>query len=169
MFRRTNKAETGTCVAERAGQMLPAKCLKTIRRSISEFRWQEKIANQRKDKLNKLSSAIVKSYDVICLEDLQIKNMVKNHTLAQSISDASWSAFTRQLSYKAKWHGKEVVKIDKFFPSSQTCHVCGHRNKGTKHLGVRTWICPNCHTEHDRDINAAVNILHEGLRILKIA
>lgn len=132
-------------------------------------RWQEKIANQRKDKLNKLSSAIVKSYDVICLEDLQIKNMVKNHTLAQSISDASWSAFTRQLSYKAKWHGKEVVKIDKFFPSSQTCHVCGHRNKGTKHLGVRTWLCPNCHTEHDRDINAAVNILHEGLRILKIA
>ena len=131
--------------------------------------WQEKIANQRKDKLNKLSSAIVKSYDVICLEDLQIKNMVKNHTLTQSISDASWSAFTRQLSYKAKWHGKEVVKIDKFFPSSQTCHVCGHRNKGTKHLGVRTWLCPNCHTEHDRDINAAVNILHEGLRILKIA
>ena len=136
---------------------------------IKVARWQEKIANQRKDKLNKLSSAIVKSYDVICLEDLQIKNMVKNHTLAQSISDASWSAFTRQLSYKGKWHGKEVVKIDKFFPSSQTCHVCGHRNKGTKHLGVRTWICPNCHTEHDRDINAAVNILHEGLRILKIA
>lgn len=136
---------------------------------IKVARWQEKIANQRKDKLNKLSSAIVKSYDVICLEDLQIKNMVKNHTLAQSISDASWSAFTRQLSYKAKWHGKEVVKIDKFFPSSQTCHVCGHRNKGTKHLGVRTWLCPNCHTEHDRDINAAVNILHEGLRILKIA
>ena len=136
---------------------------------IKVARWQEKIANQRKDKLNKLSSAIVKSYDVICLEDLQVKNMVKNHTLAQSISDASWSAFTRQLSYKAKWHGKEVVKIDKFFPSSQTCHVCGHRNKGTKHLGVRTWLCPNCHTEHDRDINAAVNILHEGLRILKIA
>ena len=136
---------------------------------IKVARWQEKIANQRKDKLNKLSSAIVKSYDVICLEDLQIKNMVKNHTLAQSISDASWSAFTRQLSYKAKWHGKEVVKIDKFFPSSQTCHVCGHRNKGTKYLGVRTWLCPNCHTEHDRDINAAVNILHEGLRILKIA
>ena len=136
---------------------------------IKVARWQEKIANQRKDKLNKLSSAIVKSYDVICLEDLQIKNMVKNHTLAQSISDASWSAFTRQLNYKAKWHGKEVVKIDKFFPSSQTCHVCGHRNKGTKHLGVRTWLCPNCHTEHDRDINAAVNILHEGLRILKIA
>ena len=136
---------------------------------IKVARWQEKIANQRKDKLNKLSSAIVKSYDVICLEDLQVKNMVKNHTLAQSISDASWSAFTRQLSYKVKWHGKEVVKIDKFFPSSQTCHVCGHRNKGTKHLGVRTWICPNCRTEHDRDINAAVNILHEGLRILKIA
>ena len=136
---------------------------------IKVARWQEKIANQRKDKLNKLSSAIVKSYDVICLEDLQVKNMVKNHTLAQSISDASWSEFTRQLSHKAKWHGKEVVKIDKFFPSSQTCHVCGHRNKGTKHLGVRTWLCPNCHTEHDRDINAAVNILHEGLRILKIA
>lgn len=130
---------------------------------------QEKIANQRKDNLNKLSSDIVKAYDIICLEDLQVKNMVKNHKLAQSISDVSWSEFVRQLSYKAEWYGKELVKIDKFYPSSQTCHVCGYINKGTKDLGVRKWECPQCHSELDRDINAAINILNEGLRILKIA
>ena len=132
-------------------------------------RLQEKIANQRRDYLNKLSTKLVNEYDVICLEDLQVKNMVKNHKLAQSISDVSWSEFVRQLSYKAEWYGKELVKIDKFFPSSQTCHVCGHINKDTKDLGIRKWICPNCTTEHDRDINASINILNEGLKMLKIS
>lgn len=132
-------------------------------------RLQEKIANQRRDYLNKLSTKLVNKYDVICLEDLQVKNMVKNHKLAQSISDVSWSEFVRQLSYKAEWYGKELVKIDKFFPSSQTCHVCGHINKDTKDLGIRKWICPNCTTEHDRDINASINILNEGLKMLKIS
>ena len=131
---------------------------------IKVARLYERITNQRKDMLNKLSSELVRKYDVICIEDLQVSNMIKNHNLAQSISDASWSEFVRQLEYKSKWYGKELIKIDKFFPSSQTCNVCGYINKATKNLAVRAWICPNCNAKHDRDINASINILHEGMR-----
>ena len=131
---------------------------------IKVARLYERITNQRKDMLNKLSSELVRKYDVICIEDLQVSNMVKNHNLAQSISDASWSEFVRQLEYKSKWYGKELIKVDKFFPSSQTCNVCGYINKATKNLAVRAWICPNCNAKHDRDINASINILHEGMR-----
>lgn len=132
-------------------------------------RAHEKVANQRNDALHKLSTSLVEDYDVIAVETLAPKNMVRNHRLAKSISDASWGEFMRQLEYKAAWYGKRIVKIDRFYPSSQTCSVCGTKWEGTKDLSVRAWVCPSCQAQHDRDVNAAKNILNEGMRLLAVS
>lgn len=115
------------------------------------------ITNQRVDFLHKLSSYLVRNYDTICLEDLNVKGMEQNHHLARSIQGAAWSEFVRQLKYKSEWFGKNVLFIGRFEPSSKLCHRCGYINKGLK-LSDREWVCPVCGEKHDRDVNAAMNI-----------
>lgn len=115
------------------------------------------ITNQRSDFLHKLSTHLVKNYDVICLEDLNVKGMEQNHHLARAIQGAAWSEFVRQLEYKSEWYGKNVLFIGRFEPSSKLCHKCGYINQELK-LSDREWICPVCGEHHDRDVNAAINI-----------
>src|SRR5699024_5808976 len=134
------------------------------KRKIKVARLHEKVMNQREDFLHKLSTEIIKSHDVICIEDLNTKGMLRNRKLAKSISDVSWSAFVTKLEYKAEWYGKTIVKISRWYPSSQICSECGHQD-GKKSLEIRDWTCSVCRVYHDRDINASKNILTEGLRI----
>jgi putative transposase len=133
---------------------------------IKVARQYEKITNQRKDFLQKLSTELIRENDVICIEDLQIKEMIQNNEsdMRRNISDVSWYEFTRQLQYKADWYNRRVIKVDKYFASSQTCSCCGKKYPITKDLTVRKWKCPNCESELDRDVNAAINILNEGLK-----
>ena len=122
-----------------------------------------KIANQRNDFLHKLSTQLINDNQVIVIEDLRVKNMLKNSKLSKAISEVSWSEFRRQLEYKANWYGRDIIVAPSNYASSQLCSSCGHKNKAVKDLKVRNWTCPNCNTRHDRDINASKNLLKLAL------
>jgi putative transposase len=136
-----------------------------IKQRIKVATIHKKITNSRIDNLHKISTDLIRKYDVIVLEDLNIKGMVKNHKLSKHISDASWGRFVTMLTYKAEWNDKEIVKINRFFPSSKTCNCCGYINQNLT-LDVREWTCPSCNTKLDRDLNASINILNEGKKII---
>ena len=125
----------------------------------------EKITNQRNDFLQKQSTMLVRENQTICIEDLNVKSMIRNHKLAQHIASASWSKFFDMLSYKAAWYGNDIIKVPTKYPSSQTCSCCGYKNPLVKNLAVRVWECPKCHTVHNRDTNASINILNRGLQM----
>ena len=126
----------------------------------------EKIHNIRINNLHKISHKLVNENQVIVSENLSVSNMIKNHNLSKAISDCGWYELTRQISYKSDWNNRQYIKIGRFIPSSQTCNCCGVINAETKDLSVREWTCPKCGVHHDRDVNAAKNILNEGLRLL---
>ena len=129
-------------------------------------RLHEKVANQRKDFLHKQSRQIAASYDCVCVEDLDMKAMSQALNFGKSVADNGWGMFTTFLRYKLADSGKQFVKTDKFFASSQICNICGCKNPDTKDLSVREWDCPQCGTHHNRDINAAINIRNEGMRLV---
>lgn len=126
----------------------------------------EKVANQRKDFLHKQSRQIINAYDCVCIENLDMKAMAQSLNFGKSVADNGWGMFVVFLQYKLAEMGKQLVKVDKFFASTQTCNVCGYKNPETKNLSIRAWDCPECGTHHDRDVNAAINIRNEGMRLV---
>ena len=128
-------------------------------------RVHEKIANQRNDFLQKQSTMLVRENQTICIEDLNVKGMIRNHKLAKSIASVSWAKFFEMLEYKVAWYGNELHRVPTMYPSSQTCSSCGYRNPRIKNLSIRIWECPKCHAVHDRDTNAGINILKKALQM----
>lgn len=126
----------------------------------------EKVANQRKDFLHKQSRQITNAYDCVCIENLDMKAMSQCLNFGKSVSDNGWGMFVNFLQYKLEESGKKLIKVDKFFASSQICNVCGYKNTAAKNLSIREWDCPDCGTHHDRDVNAAINIRNEAMRLV---
>jgi len=139
-----------------------SKSRQKARRKVAKI--HARIADRRRDYQHKLSTKLIRENQVVCVESLQVKNMVQNHRLAKAINDLGWGEFVRQLDYKAQWYGRTLVKIDKFYPSSKRCHHCGHVLDSLS-LDIRHWVCPECQMEHERDINAAQNVLAAGLAV----
>jgi len=162
-----NKAKKRLVKADRALARKAKGSHGRIKAKIKRAKAYEHLQNQRKAYINQVSKKIVVNYDNIGIEDLNVKGMLSNHKLAKAVSDVSLYEFTRQLEYKADWYGKKVIKIDRFYPSSQTCNSCGYRLTGDNKLTLsdREWDCPNCGKHHDRDINAAKNILDNAMTI----
>ena len=133
---------------------------------IKVARVHEKIINQRNDFLQKQSTILISENQTICIEDLNIKRMIRNHKLAKSIISVSWNKFFNMLEYKAAWYGNTIIKVPTMYPSSQICNCCGYKNSLVKNLNIRSWECPQCHIKHNRDVNASINILKKGLSIV---
>jgi putative transposase len=160
--------EKSMCKLVREQRRLSRKQKGSINRNkqrIKVAKVHEKITNQRNDFLQKQSTMLVRENQTICVEDLNVKGMLRNHKLAQHIASCSWSKFFAMLEYKAAWYGNNIIKVPTLYPSSQTCSCCGYKNPLVKNLAIRNWECPKCHTKHDRDINASINILHKGLEV----
>ena len=159
--------------AEKKLARMQRRFSRKIKGSRNREKWQQRlskqhshVANQRSDFLHKDSYRLVSTYDCICIEDLNMKAMSRALKFGKSVNDNGWGMFTRMLEYKCEWFGKTFIRIDKFESTSQKCHCCGYKNAETKNLSVRRWRCPKCGAEHDRDINAAINIREIGKRLL---
>ena len=146
-----------------------SECKNIQKQRLKVARIHEKISNSRSDFLHKASTTLVKENQIIAVEDLNVKGMIRNHKLAKSINDVSWSEFYGLLEYKTFEYGSAFIKVPRFYASSQTCCVCGYKNILVKDLGIRKWTCPVCGSHHDRDHNAAINILNEALKIQALA
>lgn len=158
-YRRTEKKLVGI-QKQLSRKVKGSRNSEKFRRHLSKV--HEKIANQRRDFLHKESTRLVSEYDAICIEDLNMSAMSRALKFGKSVHDNGWGAFTQMLEYKSGWQGKTLVRINRFEPTSQTCHCCGYKNPKTKDLSVRAWYCPKCGAYHDRDVNAAINIREAG-------